>query len=279
MVDILNEVAVQEPKRTREIPTSVFIVLPILVVFIAAIMMVPLFRSGPPIGRELSSVSGVGIVRRGVNQRQKIVRNQINSSGSSKIYRQGYGLLDALCDATDAKLPVIIKVDLPAGKYRVSATTKEGGHKQLLEKLCVAYSRAFDVKVSQKEVEMDVYVMTCTDPLKLGLRKTRDKLVSFDGDFRGSNEQTQFDAEVSTGMGALADWMGYMIRKSWTGHDGEIRNRVLAAVVVDETGLVENYQGNLSWRFYVDGALIKELSRKGLKFTRAKRKIKAVVIE
>ena len=279
MVDILNEVAVPEPKRKKKVPTTVFIVGPVIVVFIAAILLVPLFRSGPPVGRELSNVSGVGIVRRGLNQGQRIVRNEINSSGSSKIYREGYGLLEALCDATDAKVPVIIQADLPAGKYRVSASTKEGGYKRLLEKLCVAYSNAFGVKVSQREVEMEVYVMTCSDPLKLGLRKTRNKSVSFDGDFHGSNDQTQFDAELVTEMGDLADWVGYMIRKSWTGHNGEIRNKVLATAVVDETGLFGNYQGSLSWRFYVDGALIKELSRKGLKFVPAKRKVKAVVIE
>ncbi len=279
MVDMLSEVAVPEPKKKKKTPTSVFVVMPILIVVLAAILMVPLFRSGPPIGRELSNVSGVGIVRRGWGQGQKTVRTEINSSGSSKIYREGYGLWDALCDATDGRVPVIVKAELPDGKYRVSASTKRGGHERLLEKLCAAYSNAFAVKVSQTEIEMDVYVMTCSDPMKLGLRKTRNKEVSFDGDYRGSKDQTQFDAEFTTDMGALADWTGYMIRKSWAAHDGEIRDKVLATVVVDETGLPGNYQGKLSWRFYVNGALIKELSQKGLKFARAKRKIKAVVIE
>ena len=283
MVDILGEVGDGSVKKRK--PVSVVVVVCIIAAVVAAGLVVYFLfgRADPPVGRELSVVSGVGIVRRGRLQGTQTVKNEIKESGSSKIYRDGYELICALCDATDQEAAIVQKGALPKGKYRVSVSTNRGGQATLLRMLVRAYSDSFGVNVSEKEIETDVYVMTCPNPSRLGFKRSVNRVANFDGDFRGGGagnmENTRFDCEFTAEMGDLADYAGYMIRKSWERLEPTARDKAIATVIVDETGLDGLYTGRMSWRFYVPGALMKELGDKGLKFTKARRKVKVVVIE
>lgn len=283
MVDILGEVGDGSVKKRK--PVSVVVIVCIIVGVAAAGLVVYFVfgRADPPIGRELSVVSGVGIVRRGRLHGTRTFSKEIKDSGSSKVYRDGYELIYALCDATDQEVAIVQKGALPEGKYRVSVLTGRGGQDRVLKMLIQAYSASFGVSVSEKEIETDVYVMTCPNRSALGLERSAGGVGNFDGDFRGggagNTENTRYDCEFTASMENLADYAGYMIRKSWEGLEGDSRDKAIATVIVDETGLEGLYAGRLSWRFYVPGALMKELGDKGLKFTKARRKVKVIVIE
>ena len=283
MVDILGEVGGGDVRKKRKFGWVVGVACARAVLAVGLVVYFVFGRADPPIGRELSVVSGVGIVRRGRLGGTQAVNNEIKSSGSSKLYRDGYELICALCDATDQGVAIVQKAALPEGKYRVSVLTNRGGQGRVLKMLVQAYSASFRVNVSEKEIETDVYVMTCPNPSALGFEWSVNGVANFDGDFRGGGagnvENTRFDCEFTANMESLADYAGYMIRKSWEKLEPDSRDKAIATVIVDETGLEGLYTGRLSWRFYVPGALIKELGDKGLKFTKERRKVKVVVIE
>lgn len=278
MVDILQEVDDSQAGKRRRFPLAL-VVCVVAVVVSVLVLFILQSRCDPPIGRELSKVSGVGIVRRGILHSGKRSSNEVGSR-SGKIYRDGYELIYALCDATDQQVAIVQKASLPEGKYRVSAMTDTGGSETLLKMLCVAYSKAFDVSVSEKEIETDVYVMTCPNRSALRLEETTGRTQGFDGNFRGGGSvNTWFDAIFTADMSNLANYAGYMIRKSWERTEADFRDNAMGTIVIDETGLSGYYTGKLSWRFYVPGALIKELTARGLVFSKQRRKVKVVVIE
>jgi hypothetical protein len=289
MVDIFKELdGVRDPgpgaeRKRRPKPLTLIASAAAVVIIAAAVVVVFIRQNQTPIGRELSSVPGVSIVRRGMLHGGRIANNQINDSGDCKIYRDGYELTYALCDVLDQKLPLIVKTPLPKGKYRVSVLTDHGGREMLLRKLMLAYSEAFAVSISTETVETEVYVMNCPDPPALSLDQTGNMSETFDGDFVDKNssgsKNVLYKCRFIAKPENLADYTGYMIRKTWQGQDPQVRPVVLATAVVDETGLKGYYGGLLTWKFYDPVGLISELTKKGLKFTRDKRTIKAIVIK
>ncbi|MBE0537016.1 MAG: hypothetical protein IH624_15235 [Phycisphaerae bacterium] len=240
-------------------------------------------RPNPPVGVELSRVRGVGIVRRSRWHSRQIANVELNDRRSSRIYRDGYALIHALCDAADQQYPIVQLVELPAGCYRVSASTEKGGQDMLLGLLCAAYEEAFGVEIAVREIETDVFVMTCPDHEALKLRLSARRHPYFKGDFAdtpngGRSDRTWYGVEFACDMDNLASYSAYMMRKAYDAQRPAMRDRLLATAIVNETDMTGLYEGTLSWKFYDHDALIDQLGEAGLKLTLAKRKVKALVV-
>jgi len=240
-------------------------------------------RSEPRVGVELSKLRGVSIVRRGRWHSGQTTNVDLNDRRYSRIYRDGYELLYALCDATDQQYPIVQIARLPAGWYRVSAATDRGGQDGLLRLLSTAYEEAFGLEVAVREIETYVQVMTCPNEHALKLRPSARKTPYFKGDFaEGTNgtgtTRTRYRVEFACGMDNLASYSAYMTRKAYEEQRPAVRDRMLATAIVNETGLSGLYEGEFSWRFYDADGLTEQLEASGLKLTPAKRKIKALVI-
>jgi beta-lactamase regulating signal transducer with metallopeptidase domain len=133
----------------------------------AACLAIPLFvgvagsRSHPeppPVGQELSDVEGVSLVRIGTRSGTSM------SSGGGYLRTSGTDLLSILYSAGNDMGPIIVRAELPPGRYSLDARTDLGVRRALVDKICRVYSEAFDCRVSRRLIETEVTVMTCPDP-------------------------------------------------------------------------------------------------------------------
>jgi len=114
----------------------------------------------PPVGKSLSSVPGVDLVRV-----PDYVADNAGGSVSNVLARassslNGFTLLKVLHHVSE--LPptrVFEETNLPSGFYKVSAKTQVGGRKKLLEMIADAYEEAFAVRVRMAKRDLDVLVL------------------------------------------------------------------------------------------------------------------------
>lgn len=265
---------------------SIIRLLAVLVVLVSAGAGISAYinRPGPPVNVELSNVPGVSILRRSRWQSRQVVNVKLNDRRSSRIYRDGYELIYALCDATDQQYPIIQHARLPDGYYRVAASTERGGQETLLNLLCTAYEQAFGLDVAVREVETYALVMTCPDPQALKFKPSARRHPYLAGDFTEAADgtsvprQTWYSVEFACDMDNLASFSAYMIRKAFHAQRPAVRDRLLVTAIINETGLTGFYDGKLAWKFYEPDSLITELTAAGLKLTLSKRTVKALAI-
>ncbi len=233
----------------------------------------------PPLNVELSKVRGVSLVR--VDPSKQSGSSSMQRSGPTKAsIRETRGtLIGFLLEASNGRDPIIQRAQLPGGDYAIKAHADIGGDRRLVQMICEAYSKAFDIWVSRRAIETEVTVLTCPDPSKLklkradGSRSTRGfhNVVEL-GDHRLGYE---FSAEI----GHLATHASTVFRQaSSAGRKGATATWP-AKVFVDETNLEGTFKGTIEHSSVDPRVVEQSLCKMGFTLTPAKRKVIAIVIE
>lgn len=222
----------------------------------------------PPMGKELSTVPGVSIIR--VADDSEVVPRQFSISAEGEpgqLKSDGHTLLEILPLAAGlGPTRVFVRAKVPGGDYKVTVSTETGGRERVFQLLGDAYERAFGLRVTLEKRHIDVLVLKTADNwAKDGFKATKATNNKWQGWHVGRPRENRLHwLEFQGDMDLLAG----QLEKS------------LGKVVLNETGLEGRFEGRLEYR---EGALLADLvnalRQRGLLLQPATRKAEAVFVE
>ncbi len=228
----------------------------------------------PAVGRELSTVEGVSMVRVRSSGSHSFASS--SETAEAHIEADGIDLLTCLGLVSNNRDPTLVLTDLPAGQFRISARTESGGGDELTRKVCRAFSEAFGCNVTRRRVEMEVEILRCPNRQALLLADGTAEQGFYQHDRRPNGlTRTHFSSTLDN----VALIAGYFSRNQAAQNDIPNRKILLQKAYVNETGIPGFFQGTLDWSSSDPAVIRSSLLKLGFELTTGRRTIPALVVE
>jgi hypothetical protein len=228
----------------------------------------------PALGRELSTVEGVSIVRVPSSGSRRF--KTFSRGSHAHLDAEGIDLLTCLGLVSNNQDPILVLTELPPAQFRISARTEHGGWEELTEKVCRAFSEALPISVTRRPMEIEVDILRCPNRQALLLADGTHERGFYQHDRLPNGLQcTHFCSTLDN----VARFAGDMSRNPAAQNDVPNRNTLLRKIYVNETGIPGFFQGTLDWSPADPLVIRSSLTKLGFELTAGKRAIPALVVE